>query len=170
MDQFKKPQISTKTQVRQEPARSAITAEAPVKKNKLLTYGLAVVLVVVLGAGVFFGKQYLSTKNNTLAGVDSSKIQALFLANGQVYFGRISLSDKNTIRISDIYYLQVAQKVQPDNGDNKEANAEPQLIKLGEELHGPEDTMFINRDQVTFWENLKDNSKVVEAIRAYRKN
>ena len=45
------------------------------------------------------------------------------------------------------------------------------LRKLGTtELHSPEDEMIINRDQVTFWENLKDSSQVVTKINEYYKN
>lgn len=38
------------------------------------------------------------------------------------------------------------------------------LAKLGNELHGPEDKMFINSDQLLFWENLKDDGQVAKAI------
>ena len=44
------------------------------------------------------------------------------------------------------------------------------LQKLGSELHGPEDQMVINRDQVQFWENLKDDGQVVKAITTYKAN
>ena len=42
-----------------------------------------------------------------------------------------------------------------------------QLIKLGEEVHGPEDTMVINRDQMLFFENLKSDGKVTQLIRQH---
>ena len=38
------------------------------------------------------------------------------------------------------------------------------LIKLGEELHEPEDLMIINKDNILFIENLKADSKIVKAI------
>ncbi len=43
-----------------------------------------------------------------------------------------------------------------------------QLIKLGEEVHGPEDAMIINRDQVLFYENLKPGGKVSQLIQNYK--
>ena len=76
------------------------------------------------------------------------------------------------VQLEDIYYLQVQQQVQPDQqtADGQQAQTPQQqisLAKLGSELHGPEDLMFISRDQIVFWENLKDDgsSQVVEAIK-----
>jgi len=44
------------------------------------------------------------------------------------------------------------------------------LVKLGQELHGPVDSMQINRDQILFYEDMKESGKVMEAIRSYQKN
>ena len=41
------------------------------------------------------------------------------------------------------------------------------LVKLGQEIHGPEDVMNINVDHIVFWEKLKDSSPVVQAILRY---
>jgi hypothetical protein len=101
--------------------------------------------------------------------VDKDKQQAVFLTNGQVYFGKIKDVNSQYIDLRNIYYLNVNQQVQPDQKDdkNKEAsNAQNSisLVKLGCELHGPADQMIINRDQITFWENLKDDGQVAKAI------
>ena len=97
--------------------------------------------------------------------VDSSKYQAVFLSDGQIYFGKLTNVGDKYATLENIYYLQVQQAVQPD------AKADPQqqvsLAKLGNELHGPEDKMQINVDHVLFWENLKDDGQVVTAINKY---
>lgn len=94
--------------------------------------------------------------------VKSDQYQAVFLADGQIYFGKLTGIGEEYATLEDIYYLQVQQEVQPDT------TAEPQtqisLAKLGNELHGPEDQMFINVDQILFWENLKDDGQVSTAI------
>ncbi|HZM63885.1 MAG TPA: hypothetical protein VFB59_02005 [Candidatus Saccharimonadales bacterium] len=93
--------------------------------------------------------------------IDKSKFQAVFLTNGQVYFGNIVTANKDFVDLKNIYYLSVGnQQVQPK--DNKETSVS--LVKLGCELHGPVDEMVINRDQVTFWENLKTDGQVSQAI------
>lgn len=66
----------------------------------------------------------------------------------------------------DIYYLQQSANVQSGQDDKKEQAAQNQLTltKLGKELHAPEDEMFIQRSQILFWENVKNDSQVVKTI------
>lgn len=123
------------------------------------------ILVVALVALLYFGGQ----KEQDF--VDTGKKQAVFLTNGQVYFGEIKSINKQYISLQGIYYLNVNQQVQPDqktNGSqsnaNSSANSSISLVKLGCELHGPVDQMIINREQVTFWENLKGDGQVAKAI------
>lgn len=97
--------------------------------------------------------------------VDTSKMQAVFMNGGQVYFGKITNMNRDYLTLQDIYYLRVNQPVQPD--------AEPKaddisLVKLGCELHGPQDLMIVKQDQVIFWENLKDDGKVVQAVKQFK--
>jgi uncharacterized membrane protein len=101
--------------------------------------------------------------------IQRDKYQAVFLTNGQVYFGKLANSG-DYMQLSDVYYLQVQQDVQGATEEQseevaKDKESQVSLAKLGSELHGPEDAMQINRDQVLFWENLTDNSKVVSAIK-----
>ncbi len=99
--------------------------------------------------------------------VKQDKYQAVFLNGGQVYFGKIKEFNGRYIKLDDIYYLRVQQQVQPGSQEPKQ---DISLAKLGNELHGPEDSMAINREQVIFWENLKDDGQVVKAIIDYKKN
>ncbi len=118
----------------------------------------ALLIIVLLGAA--WGVFKMATAD---AGIKKDKYQAVFLTNGQVYFCKLKNITELYVDCSDIYYLQVQQAVQP--ADAKDQQSQVSLAKLGSELHGPDDEMHINRDQVLFWENLKDNSKVVEAIK-----
>ena len=42
------------------------------------------------------------------------------------------------------------------------------LVKLGNELHGPQDKMEINDAHIIFIESLKQDGRVVEAIARYK--
>ncbi len=97
---------------------------------------------------------------------DVSKHQAVFLSNGQVYFGRVADVNTQTLILEKIYYLKTSQNLQTAE-DEQLAEDNFSLIKLGSEIHGPADRMSINSSQVMFVEDLKDDSKVVEAIREY---
>jgi hypothetical protein len=90
--------------------------------------------------------------------VDASKWQAVFLSNNQVYFGKLKNYDGTYVTLSDVYYLRTASDL------DQSGTASLNLIKLGGELHGPEDPIFIPKSSVLFWENMKATSRVVETI------
>ena len=120
----------------------------------------ATVVVVALAALMYMGGSKESDS------VLKDKQQAVFLTNGQVYFGKIDNINSKFVDLRGIYYLNVNQQVQPNQGD-QQAQSSISLVKLGCELHGPSDQMLINRDQVTFWENLKDDGQVATAIKKW---
>ncbi len=103
--------------------------------------------------------------------IKNDKYQAVFLNGGQVYFGKIKSMNDKYLTIGDIYYLRVNDQTQNQSNANQQSGTQQDisLAKLGCELHGPEDTMVINQDQVTFWENLKDDGQVVKAISEFVK-
>jgi hypothetical protein len=128
---------------------------------------LIIVLLIIL-AGLFVvskvtGWDILGFNENV-----DGEWQAVFLSNGQVYFGQAKNENSDTVNLKDIYYLQVTKDLQPAEG-NTEQN-ELSLVKLGNELHGPEDQMRINRAHILFIEDLKPEGKVVRAIQKYKEN
>lgn len=146
---------------------------APAQKKKsaggALTHVIIVVLVVL---GVLYALSAYTSIN--ILGVNkqatSDNWKAVFLSNGQVYFGHIADERTNPVVVSDIYYLQVTQPLQQvGEGQQPAAANQPQLslVKLGNELHGPEDQMRINQEHILFVEDLKSDSRVVEAIDNY---
>jgi hypothetical protein len=126
---------------------------------------LRVIFVVLLFSvtGLAVAVALLLNKTSTpaeISYVNASKYQAVFLTNGQVYFGKVKGITKTYVDLQDIYYLNSQQST-----DNKATTPTSfSLVKLGCELHGPNDQMVINRDQITFWENLKDDRQVAKAI------
>ena len=137
---------------------------------------LAVVLLVFVIAGVLFRDKLFPGKSDTATTEQaaSSGYQAVFLSNGQVYFGKLSGMTASYATLEDIYYLQVTTPPAADGSqlNQQQAAAQQQLslVKLGQELHGPVDEMKINRDQILFYEDMKDDGKVMQAIREYQKN
>jgi len=108
-------------------------------------------------------------------GVDSAiktdQYQAVFLdsQDGQVYFGKLDTYNREYYVLTDIYYVRVEQRIQPE-GEQTTPQQSISLAKLGNELHGPEDVMYIAKNKVLFWENLKEDGQVVKAIREYQDN
>lgn len=135
----------------------------PERKSPKLLIGVVagVIVLALLVLGCLMWKQ----KSGGDSSVEKNHYQAVFLTNGQVYFGKLSEVGDKYAQLNDIYYLQVQQSVQPAD-QNKEAQVS--LAKLGDELHGPKDQMSISSDQILFWENLKDDAKVVQAIKQHK--
>ena len=130
---------------------------------------LAVILIAIV-AGGFWMWHKNSNDNADTSSINKGEYQALFLTNGQVYFGKLTQPDGQYVKLTDIYYLQT-QAAQPSTSGNSSAAASAQqlsLAKLGNELHGPEDAMYVAKPQVLFWENLKSSGKVVQAIQQYQ--
>lgn len=103
--------------------------------------------------------------------VEKDRMQAVFLNGGQVYFGKIKDLNEQYLRMTDIFYLRVNQVVQPDQEGAQQAQGNDiSLVKLGCELHRPANEMLINREQIIFWENLKQEdgeNTVPGAVKKY---
>lgn len=137
--------------------------------NGLLSKVVAIVFGLLCLAGLIWFANHALAEAKADSAIKSKQYQALFLTNGQVYFGKVSQVDKSYVKVTDIYYLQVQQTVQPKDSSAAAANNQQvSLAKLGGELHGPEDIMYVSRQQVLFWENLKTDGKVAKAIADYK--
>jgi len=130
--------------------------------SNVVLIAAVVVLIVALVAAVSFGGPKAESKY-----VDSSKLQAVFLNTGQVYFGNVKTLNNKYFVLTNIYYLQTSGGSNTTTTANSNTNVS--LVKLGCELHEPFDQMVINRDQVTFWENLQDNGQVAKAVSTFEK-
>ncbi len=85
--------------------------------------------------------------------------QAVFLDNGQVYFGKLETRKDGFYRLTSVYYMQLQ--------GNTQAAADSVLVKLGSEVHGPADFMDVNPAHILFTEDLTGDSKVAKAIADY---
>ena len=122
----------------------------------LIIAAIVVAAVVAMRTGNLGGLALPGVSGNT------SGYQAVFLTNNQVYFGKITGMNSQFPTLRDIYYLQV------NRTDGAQIRAEDvNLVKLGNELHGPTDEMRINRDHILLVEDLKSDSGVVDAIKRF---
>jgi hypothetical protein len=112
---------------------------------------------------VLIGGWYAFSSDSAVGGtvnISSGQYQAVFLDNGQVYFGELDRDRSLFYTLSDVFYLQ--------SGSTIESASNLALTKLGNEAHGPTDKMEINADHILFIEDMKDDSKVVQAIKDYK--
>jgi hypothetical protein len=146
---------------------SHVAKEKKSLKRFLLPIGA--IIIIILGVAGWFA---WSNMQNPGTAIDSSKYQAVFFTNGQVYFGKLKPFNNEYMQLTDIYYLQTQTTDKETDSKNPQKTStnqnDVQLIKLGDEIHGPEDQMTLSKDQVLFYENLKPDSKVAQSIEKYK--
>ncbi len=116
---------------------------------RLMVEGLiALLLLVLVGQGI-------STSGNTL--IDDS-YQAVFLDDGQIFFGKLEKLDTQWPVLRDVYFVQ-------QRGVNAEGKKEQTIIKRSMALYQPSH-MVINADKIRLIEPVSDRSKMYQLLHA----
>jgi len=127
---------------------------------------LLILLVLLFGLGIGIWSIFFRGDQTIIPGgspsVESGKWQAVFLNGGQVYFGHLEFGGGEYAVLKDVYYLRAATSLQSTS-----SQAGFDLVKMGGELHGPEDTVYLVKSSMLFWENLRPDSRVVQTIAGY---
>ena len=91
----------------------------------------------------------------------TERISAVFLLDGQAYFGHLDdVPWSGTVTLTDVYYFNDATRTTTD--------LPVALVKRGSELHQPADGLHIRRDKVLAVERIDLASSVAQAIAAQR--
>lgn len=160
-----------------EPLKPTYDTAAPhhiAKERKLSKRFLWPVIAIIVILGLVGGWFAWSNMQNTDTAINGSECQAIFFTNGQVYFGKLHSFNGGYMKLTDVYYLQSQQSSSGSSKDSSNPQATStdqsnvQLIKLGGEIHGPEDQMIISKDQMLFYENLKPDGKVSQSISKFK--
>ena len=126
------------------------------------TSRLLIAILILIGILAGFAVGALAMGHQSGLSYDVDAYQAVFLSNNQVYFGKLSKTDTAYPVLSDVYYIQAFAP--QDLSNQASSSSSLQLVKLGSESHQPDDTMYLNRDQILFIEPLKPDSRIVQAI------
>lgn len=129
---------------------------------KIAIAGAVIILLLNIIIGGWLAYRTLSATKN-----DPSQYQAVFLNDGQVYFGKMHNLDSEYVKLSNVYYLQNQSENSALDPQNIENQSGMELVALTSRVHGPEDDMFIKSDNILFFQNLKPDSRVSDAIRNY---
>ena len=117
-------------------------------------------LVTVVGAGLACLVLTLSGCDKSGGGGSAFKMegeyQAVFLDNGQVFFGKLSDVGSDYPLLKEIFYVQTQT-----NPETKEVRSI--LIKRGNEWHGPT-SMRVNSKHIVIIEPVSAESKVAKLI------
>lgn len=146
--------------------RSSQYSRTEEKSKKPLFIAIGAVVAVILIGIIVWAIIAGSNKSSALP-IDTNKYQAVFFTNGNVYFGKLQSYNDEYLKLTNVYYPKTQSK---DATDTKTQQQETDsqnnvtLIKLSDEIHGPENEMMIAKDQVQFYQNLRSDSKVSKLI------
>jgi len=110
------------------------------------------IALVVFVAAMFFTQWW----DFTVLALGRGQYQAVFLTNGQTYFGMLQPQGDDWFLLSDVFYLSASDQTGT------------QLIRRGSEAQGPKEPMIISREQVLFIENLRDDGDIVTLIKKFK--
>lgn len=146
-------------ELKRPPARP-VAQQRPVRRAAqdrkwLLALAAAVVICLAVIGHIFYA----------LPQPRSDQYQAVFLENGQTFFGKLKNTHGTYLTLEKAYTTQ--QQSLPENATDEQKQAVSNnlsLVKVDSVVYGPENTMMIRADQVLFWQNLQSDSKVTKAI------
>ena len=92
----------------------------------------------------------------TIPRVGAAHYQAVFLENGQTWFGHYRDRIGPYAAMDSVYYVLTKSADDPD------APPTSQLIKRGNELHAPDPHVLIPKTAILFIEDLRDDSPVAQ--------
>jgi hypothetical protein len=122
-----------------------------ISTNRVLLRNSGLAIAVFLAA--FFFTQWWDF---TIPSLGRAQYQAVFLANGQTYFGRYYDRIGAYAKIEDVYYLQQV------GGNDATQAPDTRLVRRGSELHAPAHRMLIPKSAIQFVEDLTDASPIAQ--------
>jgi len=95
--------------------------------------------------------------------VKESTWYGVLVTNGRTYFGHIVKQNSQTIVLQDVYYLQVQQVPQTEEG----VESQPQItvVSIEADIHAPENELQINREHVIYVQKLAEDSQIIATIK-----
>jgi hypothetical protein len=120
------------------------------KKRSIGSFSMILLCLVLLACVTACGQtgENLSFK---------TEYQAVFLDNGQIFFGKMEKGGSAHPILKDVYYI--GRQTSPDG--KEVANV---LLKRGNEWHGP-DSMYLTSAHIVMIEPVAPTSKVAELIK-----
>jgi hypothetical protein len=112
-----------------------------------------------LAASLLLNKDDDTTSADPFAGVvDTARYQAVILSNDKVYFGKLTNASDQFFELQQAFFLRETRE---------NATAEPvrALLPVNREIHAPDNTMLIRKEEVVLVENLAKDSPILTEIK-----
>lgn len=119
---------------------------------------LGVVALIIVVALIAAAVARATTPTDPLgAAVNHDEYQAVFLTNGQVFFGRLTIPGGDYYYLKHVYYLS-------SGAASKAGQNSLTIRKLTNDIHGPQDLVILSRPQVLYVENLNPNGRAAQIL------
>ena len=135
-------------------SRAFRRAVAWLRANRTRLRNIAIAVLVFVAA--LFITQWWDFTTPSLG---RGEYQAVFLTNGQTYFGRYYDRIGAYAKIEDVYYLQQTAAADPS------APPDTKIVRRGRELHGPSSRMLVPKTAVLFVEDLSAASPIAQFMK-----
>lgn len=144
---------------RQDTTRQVRTPS--IKRSRMKSLGLALVSILAVG---LLGLIAWYTLRPSAQPLNANQYQVVYLTGGQMFFGKLQNTDGDYLYMKSPYTAQSTTA----SADDKTKAAEPTttLLRVKDQLYGPDDTVAVKSSQVVFWQNLRDDSKVTQALKS----
>lgn len=95
--------------------------------------------------------------------INRSAYQVVYLTNGQAYFGKLQNTDGQYLVMQSPY---TAQSVETPLKDGETPAPTTTLLRVRDQVYGPDDSIAIRAETVAFWQNLRDDSKITALLKS----
>lgn len=131
------------------------------KHLMIIAFAMSVAFVALIGLVLFVPPAQR---------IDTNTYQVVYLANGQAYFGKLQNTNGRFLVMKTPYTMQDVKTpsqevVDADTAKETEPQTSTTLIKVSGQVYGPDESIALKAEQVVFWQNLRDDSKVSQALR-----
>lgn len=134
-----------------------ISSDKP--KGRKGRWGLLFIVIAFLG-GYWLGDWLGVLPWSTFPKIDGDRTQAVFLNNGLIYFGHLKNVNRSYLALENGYYI-----IQNQADPKQQQQPNFTLVKIEDEVYKPDSIMYIAKAQISFWENLADDSPVIKTIK-----
>jgi hypothetical protein len=93
-------------------------------------------------------------------GVDTDRIQAVYLANDRVFFGKLEAGEGDFVELHDAYFLRAKAAEQAKDGEEAAVTS---LIPVEQEVGG-DGTLVVNSSEIVLAQNLTSGSPIAKEI------
>jgi hypothetical protein len=148
-------QLSSPTNVAAKPA--------PRKRWLTAFAALFVALTVAVLAGCSTSDTGSSSSGDTITVPPSNAWAAVFLGDNEVFFGHVKNVNGTQLELTTVYYLQ--KTTSPAGQNNTTTASQLSLAGLvGNQIQCPTDDLVINRNAVLYYQELQNESYVVQKL------